>query len=67
MELSRDGRHLAYTINEGGFSRLVLHDTVQQADVLLPALPQGAVIEELGVRSRQQAPRAADLHGAVTR
>ncbi len=47
MELSRDGRHLAYTINEGGFSRLVLHDTVQQADVLLPALPQGAVIEEL--------------------
>jgi dipeptidyl aminopeptidase/acylaminoacyl peptidase len=47
MDLSRDGRHLAYTINEGGFSRLVLHDTAQQADVLLPALPQGAVIEEL--------------------
>lgn len=47
LDLSRDGRYLAYTLNEAGFSRLVVHDTVQQADVLLPALPAGAVIENL--------------------
>jgi dipeptidyl aminopeptidase/acylaminoacyl peptidase len=47
LELSRDGRYLAYTLNEAGLSRLVLHDTVQQADVVLPALPSGAVIGNL--------------------
>jgi dipeptidyl aminopeptidase/acylaminoacyl peptidase len=47
LDLGRDGRYLAYTLNEAGFSRLVLHDTVQQADVLLPALPVGTVIEDL--------------------
>ncbi|MDR2216507.1 MAG: S9 family peptidase, partial [Nevskiaceae bacterium] len=47
FEMSPDGRYLAYTINEAGFSRLVLHDTQQQADVLLPALPAGALISDM--------------------
>ena len=42
--LSQDGRLLAYTINEGGFDRLVLYDTRQRADILLPPLPAGGVI-----------------------
>ena len=48
LELSRDGRYLAYTLNEGGISRLVVHDIRQQADLLLPPLPPGAVIESIG-------------------
>lgn len=41
---SHDGRFLAYTRNEGGFDRLVLHDLRLKADLLLPPLPAGAVI-----------------------
>ncbi|MGC4027276.1 MAG: prolyl oligopeptidase family serine peptidase [Steroidobacteraceae bacterium] len=47
FDLSRDGRYLAYTLNEAGYSRLVLHDLAQNADLLLPALPPGAVISAL--------------------
>jgi dipeptidyl aminopeptidase/acylaminoacyl peptidase len=46
--LSQDGRFIAYTRNEGGFDRLVLHDLLLQADILLPALPAGAVISAMG-------------------
>jgi len=48
LRLSRDGHLLAYTLNEGGTSRLVVHDLRQQADLLLPALPDGAVIGSFG-------------------
>jgi dipeptidyl aminopeptidase/acylaminoacyl peptidase len=50
--LGRDGRYLAYTLNEGGLSRLVVHDIAQQADVLLPALPPGAIIGRLAFDPR---------------
>jgi dipeptidyl aminopeptidase/acylaminoacyl peptidase len=52
--LSRDGRFIAYTLNEAGYSRLVLHDIRQQADILLPALPAGAVIGALGFDPKGQ-------------
>lgn len=48
LQLSRDGRYLAYTLNENGLSRLVVHDLPQQADLLLPALPAGAIVTNLG-------------------
>jgi dipeptidyl aminopeptidase/acylaminoacyl peptidase len=48
FELSDDGRFIAYTINEAGVSRLVLHDLTLRADLLLPALPAGAVIGSMG-------------------
>lgn len=48
FDLSRDGRFIAYTLNEAGYSRLVLHDIPAKADILLPALPAGAVIGALG-------------------
>lgn len=47
FDLSPDGRLLAYTLNEAGLSRLVLRDLRLQADVLLPPLPGGAVIDHL--------------------
>src|SRR5690606_1879418 len=43
FELSEDGRFIAYTRNEGGVDRLVLHDLGINSDVLLPPLPAGAV------------------------
>ena len=51
LALSRDGRHLAYTLNESGPSRLVVHDLTRKADLLLPALPDGSVITSLGFDS----------------
>jgi dipeptidyl aminopeptidase/acylaminoacyl peptidase len=48
FELSVDGRYLAYTRNEAGYSRLVLHDLLQQADIVLPPLPTGSIISSLG-------------------
>jgi len=47
FDLSTDGRFIAYTINEGGIDRLVLHDLTQKADILLPPLPAGAVFDSL--------------------
>ncbi|HUG72561.1 MAG TPA: S9 family peptidase [Steroidobacteraceae bacterium] len=47
FELSQDGRYLAYTLNEAGFDRLVLHDLRLKADLLLPSLPAGAVITSI--------------------
>ena len=48
FDLGSDGRLIAYTLNEAGFSRLVVHDLTQRADLPLPALPAGAVISQLG-------------------
>jgi len=47
FDLSPDGRLLAYASNEAGLSRLVLRDLHLRADVLLPPLPAGAVIDDL--------------------
>jgi dipeptidyl aminopeptidase/acylaminoacyl peptidase len=47
FDISIDGRFIAYTINEGGLDRLVLHDLGQQADILIPALPVGALVRSL--------------------
>jgi dipeptidyl aminopeptidase/acylaminoacyl peptidase len=59
--LSRDGRWIAYTRNEGGFDRLVLHDIGMRADVLLPPLPGGAVISRIAFdRSSRQLAVAAE-------
>jgi dipeptidyl aminopeptidase/acylaminoacyl peptidase len=47
FDISDDGHYLAYTLNEAGISRLVLHDLLQQADILIPSLPAGSVISSL--------------------
>ncbi len=47
FEVSRDGRFIAYTRNEGGTDRLVLHDLTLKADILLPSLPAGALVSAL--------------------
>ncbi len=47
FDTSSDGHFIAYTINERGIDRLVLHDLMQQADILLPGLPPGALIGSL--------------------
>jgi len=41
--LSRDGRYLAYVVNEDGASRLGVMDLVQQADMIPPQLPFGVI------------------------
>jgi dipeptidyl aminopeptidase/acylaminoacyl peptidase len=46
--LSRDGRRLAYAVNDGGLSRLVVHDLVERADVTVPTLPAGSIVSQLG-------------------
>ena len=48
LELSRDGHYLAYTLNEAGVSRVVVHDLGNQSDLLLPPLPPGALVGRLG-------------------
>jgi len=41
--LSRDGRYLAYLVNEDGVSRLGVMDLVQHADLIPPQLPFGVI------------------------
>lgn len=43
VALSPDGKFLAYTINEGGFSRLVIRDLPGQRDLGVAILPGGVV------------------------
>ncbi|MGQ0430721.1 MAG: S9 family peptidase [Gammaproteobacteria bacterium] len=43
MTISRDGRYLAYVINEDGASRLRLRDLLRGAEVTPPALPFGVI------------------------
>jgi dipeptidyl aminopeptidase/acylaminoacyl peptidase len=43
VALSPDGKFLAYTINEGGFSRLVIRDLPGQRDLGVANLPGGVV------------------------
>ena len=48
FDLSPDGRYVAYTQNEAGVDRLVLYATGTKANVLLPPLPAGSVIQGMG-------------------
>ena len=43
LALSRDGRYLAYVVNEDGASRLGVMDLVQHADLIPPKLPFGVI------------------------
>ncbi len=43
LQLSIDGRHLAYLLNEDGFSTLHVLDTATRQDVPLPAVPHGVI------------------------
>ncbi len=43
IALSRDGRRLAYTVNEEGVSKLYVMDTHTRRDLRLPALPAGVI------------------------
>jgi len=39
VELSPDGRRIAFTVNQGGIARLHVRDTASMAEVTLPQLP----------------------------
>ena len=43
LAISRDGRYLAYVVNEDGASRLGVMDLVQHADLIPPQLPFGVI------------------------
>ena len=43
LVLTRDGRYLAYVVNENGASRLGVMDLVQHADLIPPRLPFGVI------------------------
>ncbi|MDA8016682.1 MAG: S9 family peptidase [Thermoanaerobaculia bacterium] len=43
LELSDDGKRLAFTVNEEGFSRLYVMDTTSDTRLSIPDLPLGAV------------------------
>jgi dipeptidyl aminopeptidase/acylaminoacyl peptidase len=45
---SPDGKYIAYTQNEAGVDRLVLYATATKANLLLPPLPNGSLIQRLG-------------------
>ena len=48
FDQSPDGQYIAYTQNEAGIDRLVLYATATKANVLLPPLPPGSVIQNIG-------------------
>jgi dipeptidyl aminopeptidase/acylaminoacyl peptidase len=41
--VTRDGRYLAWTVNEGGYSRLAVRDLSGQDQIEVPALPAGVL------------------------
>ena len=43
FDISKDGSFLAYTINEAGSSRLVIHDLVRRIAPRSPQLPKGVI------------------------
>ncbi len=43
LELSDDGRRLAWVLNEDGFSKLTVMDTDTRQDLSLPAVPRGVI------------------------
>ena len=43
IALSRDGRFLAYTVNEAGISRLYVLETSSRRSIPMPALPSGVI------------------------
>ena len=47
LDVGRNGHYLAYTLNEAGLTRGVVHDLKTQADLLLPPLPPGAIVTSL--------------------
>ncbi len=58
-EVTRDGRYLAWTVNEGGYSRLAVRDLAEKRNIEVPPLPAG-------VLSFTCAERAPELAIAVT-
>jgi dipeptidyl aminopeptidase/acylaminoacyl peptidase len=55
FDQSPDGQYIAYTQNEAGIDRVVLSATATRANVLLPPLPPGSVVERIGFdRSSKQ-------------
>jgi dipeptidyl aminopeptidase/acylaminoacyl peptidase len=43
LELSDDGRRLAWVLNEDGFSKLTVMDTATRQDLPLPPVPRGVI------------------------
>jgi dipeptidyl aminopeptidase/acylaminoacyl peptidase len=56
VALSPDGRCLAWSVNEGGFSRLRLRDLRTNRDLAVPSIPSGVVT---ALRWAERAPRLA--------
>jgi dipeptidyl aminopeptidase/acylaminoacyl peptidase len=48
FDVSRDGRYLAWTSNDNGFSRLTVADQQRKLELTPPGLPVGSVIASLG-------------------
>lgn len=44
LEVSADGRRLAYVLNEDGFSTLHVLDTATRQEIALPAIPRGVIM-----------------------
>jgi dipeptidyl aminopeptidase/acylaminoacyl peptidase len=47
LAISRDGRYLAYVVNEGGISKLNLLDLRTHQDLIPPKLPAAGIIDSL--------------------
>jgi dipeptidyl aminopeptidase/acylaminoacyl peptidase len=43
LDVSRDGRYVAYLVNEDGYGKLHVLDTVSRKDVALPAIETGVI------------------------
>lgn len=43
LDVSRDGRYVAYLVNEDGYGKLHVLDTQSRQDIALPALPSGVI------------------------
>jgi dipeptidyl aminopeptidase/acylaminoacyl peptidase len=43
LDVPRDGRYVAYLVNEDGYGKLHILDTRSRKDVALPSLPQGVI------------------------
>jgi dipeptidyl aminopeptidase/acylaminoacyl peptidase len=52
IDVSSDGKRLAYVVNEDGVDKLHVMDTVSKQDLSLPAIPQGVIV---GARWRPNA------------
>lgn len=43
LDVSRDGRFVAYLVNEDGYGKLHILDTHSRKDITLPSVPQGVI------------------------